>query len=289
MLEIVAPENFRSVRSFQSLNIKAVGHDPRYADFEFDQVTLDLRNCSVINPRAAMWCLIYLLLARQAGMACTVRLPANNRAYSNMHTTGVAKILRDAGVALENTGPISNTSDVVLPATRYSTIFDAENTTNIALDRLVATGHSSANIFTLVTEMFAELANNAAEHSESPIGSFGLIVYLGSGKKRRLVCAVADGGIGIKNSLTRNTDHVQKAFREWSAINHATRERVSGTGDSSRGIGLSGIESDLTRFGYEADIPSGIGIFRTRRDLSRYVGRAHRLFPGTLGVLSIPV
>jgi hypothetical protein len=138
-----------------------------------------------------------------------------------------------------------------------------------------------------VTENFAELAMNAAQHSKSSIGSFGLVQFFGSEGKRQFICAVADGGVGIRESLMGNSAYREKIPYDWTAIELAARERISGTGNPSRGIGLYGVSEDMHKPGRQLIIHSGIGSLRINENLEFRAART-RLFPGTLASVWIP-
>ncbi|MHB8392646.1 MAG: hypothetical protein ACYDBH_24220, partial [Acidobacteriaceae bacterium] len=48
-------------------------------------------------------------------------------------------------------------------------------------------GVGAANLYSVVAEVFAELALNAVQHSQSEIGCLGLIQFL-SVRERRAIC-----------------------------------------------------------------------------------------------------
>lgn len=101
------------------------------------------------------------------------------------------------------------------------------------------------------------------------------------------MCAVADGGIGIRRSLERNPELKELAVYDWSAIEIALREGVSGTGSRTRGIGLYGVAEDMRKAGRQLIIHSGIGMLQTTEELETSAQRTG-LFPGTLAYASIP-
>lgn len=93
-----------------------------------------------------------------------------------------------------------------MPISNFTTELEVENLTETAIERLGDANVGSINLHTVVSEIFAELAINAVQHSESEIGGFGLIQFYGvaASRSRRFICVVADGGIGIRASLERN-------------------------------------------------------------------------------------
>lgn len=128
---------------------------------------------------------------------------------------------------------------------------------------------------------------NAAQHSESEIGAFGCVQFFDGGRGPRFMCVVADGGIGVHESLCRNETLRARISYDWDALELAVRERVSGTGDPHRGIGLYGVSEDVRRPEHQLLLHSGIGSLEVNENLESEARRT-RLFPGTLAFLSIP-
>ncbi|OGO50220.1 MAG: hypothetical protein A2148_04295 [Chloroflexi bacterium RBG_16_68_14] len=201
---------------------------------------------------------------------------------------GLFDALKQAGVEVDDRG-VRGRSDpqLILPLTRFSEEREVEDLANRALEALNKAGLGAANLHPLVSEIFAELALNAVQHAESPIGAFGLIQFYELQQGRRFVCAVGDGGIGIRRSLERNPDLADQVPYDWVAIELALRERVSGTGSKTRGIGLYGVAEDMRKAGRQLIIHSGIGMVETNEELESEAKRT-TLFPGTLAYASIP-
>lgn len=128
---------------------------------------------------------------------------------------------------------------------------------------------------------------NAVQHSNSPIGAFGFIQFYEFSHGQRFVCAVADGGIGIRKSLEQNPDLVSRFHYDWDAIELAIRELVSSTGDQHRGIGLFGVAEDMRNPQHQLILHSGQGVLELREDVQSEARRT-TLFPGTLAFTGIP-
>ena len=163
---------------------------------------------------------------------------------------------------------------------------EAEELTNKAVDALKDSALGAANLYPVVSETFGELAMNAVEHSDSPIGAYGAIQFYESEFGRRFVCGVADGGIGIRRSLQKNPELRRRVPQDWVAVKLATQERISGTGGKTRGMGLFGIVDDMTKTGRSLIVHSGIGSLQIVEGQERSPERT-RLFPGTLVSASI--
>ena len=114
----------------------------------------------------------------------------------------------------------------MLPLTRFDTESEVEELTNETYESLQRSGLGSANLYPLVSEVFAELAVNAVEHADSPIGAYGFVQFYEFEVGRRFVCGIADGGIGIRRSLVKNPELRERVFYDWDAIELASRERV---------------------------------------------------------------
>jgi hypothetical protein len=98
---------------------------------------------------------------------------------------------------------------------------------------------------------------------------------------------VADGGIGVRASLCRNAALRSRVSFDWDALELAIRERISGTGDPHRGIGLYGVSEEVRRPQHSLLLHSGLGSLEIREILESSAKRT-RLIPGTLAFLSIP-
>lgn len=205
-----------------------------------------------------------------------------------MADAGLFNLLREEGIDVEtnDAGISSSPTDTILPLTRFSNLLEAAELTNRVEDSLYRSGQGSANVHPLVCELFSELVNNAAEHSESSIGAYGFVQFYSSGQDRRFTCGVADGGIGIRQSIERNAGLEHFGY-EWSAIELATKELVSGTSFSTRGIGLFSVFEEMRLPGRELVIHSGKGIINRSKDSQVRVIRANT-FPGTLVYFSVP-
>lgn len=284
MLELVPPVNFK-----HAAEVRGRTKDPREDAFDESEVVIDLRNCGLVLPAAALWVLIYPLLALSKGSKCTVLVPEDDGVCVYLKSLGLFDELRAAGVELDDRD-IRRRSDehIVLPITRFGSEFEVETAANLALDRLLASRVGSSNTYhEVVSEIFVELGNNAVEHSGSPVGAFGFIQFSETKKGSRFVCAVADGGIGIRKSLERNPELRPRIFYDWDAIELALGERISGTGSKTKGIGLFGLAEDMRYPNRMFLLHSGKGSVQVTEEVETRARRT-KLFPGTLAYASIP-
>ena len=283
-MEIVPRLDFKDARSVPARYNR---YDPRSDKFDEQEVVVNLRDCTRVHPPAVMWCAVYLLLAQRRGSDCTIIAPDDPDAATHLQNMDLLGILQEADVAVNRpTSDFVSSPEIVLPLTRFDSS-SAEALTDQLHVSLSSFRQVSGNVVPEVVETFSELANNAAEHSGSEIGAFGLVQFVSSGEDRHFTISVADGGVGIRESLERNPRHRENYGFEWVAIRRATGELVSGTLNTNRGIGLFSTYDESQRPGRELIIHSGRGIIDLS-DNSQARMVQSGLFPGTLVSVSMP-
>lgn len=282
-LRIVPPPKFRHAGSIPGFSSK----DPRDPDFAPDRVQIDLRSCEFIWPPAVAWCAVYGLLVSSRGIPCELLVPENRGVATYLKSTDLFALLQENDVDVDDRGLGNPSSDqTILHLVRFSTEFEAEAAANTAIERLGEMGRGAANLYPIISENFAELAFNAVQHAESPFGGLGLIQYFSYPDAPRFALVVADGGIGIRAGLSKNPALAERALYDWTAIELAARERISGTGDATRGIGLFGVAEDARTGSRQLVVHSGIGVLEISEDV-RQDSRRTNLFPGTLGAMIV--
>jgi hypothetical protein len=256
-LTIEPPERFKHAGE---LRARFDTFDPRRDKFDAEKMEIDLRECEFVRPPAALWCVVYLALAARRGCRCRLLVPSNMGVCAYLKSVGFFHILKDCGVEVDDRDIGARPDEkTVLPITRFATTQEASAVTNLAFDRLQSADTVPANLSAVVTELFSELALNAAQHSESEVGAFGCIQFFEYDKGSRFVCTVGDGGIGVYASLCRNEQLGRRVNYDWDALELAVRERISGTGDPHRGIGLYGVSEDIRGPGNSLLLHSGAG------------------------------
>lgn len=285
MLEIRAPEIFPHAGVLPS---RDASYDPRKPGFGDSSVCIDLRECAFIHPPAVLWCMVYAALARRSGVDCELLVPENLGVAMYLKSLGLFAMLDEIGVSVDTRGlSAANNSQVIIPLQRFDNVSQVEHLADEALDRLSVDKPVAGNLSAVVSNRFAELGHNAVEHAESPVGAFGMVQFYDlPDRGHQFWCVVADGGIGIRASLSRNP--ALRPRYDWTAIEDALKERVSGTGSPSRGLGLFGIAEDMRAPGQEFIIHSGIGMMILQEeDNSPSAQRCRVLFPGTLAEMRV--
>ncbi len=268
--------------------VRFASKDPRTELFKEGRLVIDLRTCDFIRPAAVLWCVVYPLLARQHETQCELLVPHNFGVCVYLKSLGLFSTLHSYGVEADDRGiPDRHDPKLILPLASFHNESEVEQLANDALDNLMKSGLGSPTLYPLVSEVFAELALNAIEHSHSVIGSFGFIQFFKFQETERFVCGIADGGIGIRRSLEGNPKLKERVPYDWVAIELAVRERISGTGNRTRGIGLYGVAEDMRQPGRHLILHSGSGALTISEKMESQAKRVS-LFPGTMAYASIP-
>ena len=285
VLELTAPTNFFHLVDVRRYDVHNI--DPRRPEFDWDAVTIDLSRCERIHPPAALWCMVYALLVADSGVDCDVCLPSSVK--RRRFASGLDE--RDLLSLFEIMG---DPSTFVLPVTPFNSITEAEDLEAFIIEEMERRNLGSSNVYVDVAVAFAELANNAVEHAQSPIDAYGYVwMYEDISGRDTVVVSVADGGMGIKASLQRNPEHFENALTDCDAIEYAMQENISGTQDHLRGIGLHHITNDILPPNRDISIHSGVGFVTVAgkeggaTEIVRNTEK--RLFPGTLAILVAPI
>jgi hypothetical protein len=145
-----------------------------------------------------------------------------------------------------------------------------------------------------ICSTLSEICANAAEHgtSEDGFGAFAAVQaynHIVSGSRRRgeeVLVAIADGGVGVRQTLSRNEKYAEHTTTDNDAIRCAMMMGVSGTGELGRGGGLALVAQISGRAGGSLSLRSGSGRVTAYHD--RKNSRTVPGFPGTFVRVSLP-
>lgn len=149
-----------------------------------------------------------------------------------------------------------------------------------------------------VCSVLSEICANAAEHGASSFGAYAAVqayhhilsghrgARYGERRGEEVIVAIADGGAGVRATLSRNPALAEKTTTDNDALRHALERGVSGTGEIGRGGGLALVAQIAGRSGGSLSLRSGAGRITAyeNRNSSRNVPR----FPGTFVRVSLP-
>jgi hypothetical protein len=143
-----------------------------------------------------------------------------------------------------------------------------------------------------ICSVLSEVCSNAAEHGASSFGAYAAVQayhHIVSGPRRRgeeVLVAIADGGVGVRETLSHNPALAEYTTADNDALRHALEMGVSGTGEIGRGGGLALVAGIAARSGGSLSLRSGTGrvtVYENRKN-SRNVPE----FPGTFVRVSLP-
>jgi len=158
-VEIEAPAHFGHAGH---LGPKIASKDPRTANFSETFVDIDLRECEFIQPPAVLWCLVYGLLAARTNSTCRLLVPQNLGVAIYLKSVELFRILQESRIDVDDRGVAGRPPGrLILPITQFTTESEVDKISNEASERLTAAGVGAANLYSVVAEVFAELAMNA--------------------------------------------------------------------------------------------------------------------------------
>jgi hypothetical protein len=136
-----------------------------------------------------------------------------------------------------------------------------------------------------ICSTLSEVCANAAEHGVSSFGAYAAVqAYHHRGEE--VLIAIADGGVGVRETLSRNPKYAEHTTTDNDALRHALEMGVSATGEIGRGGGLALVAGIAARAGGSLSLRSGSGrvtVYENRKN-SRNVPE----FPGTFVRVSLP-
>ena len=150
-----------------------------------------------------------------------------------------------------------------------------------------------------VCSTLSEVMANAAEHGAASSSSFGAYAavqayqHIVSGRHGRadrrgeeVIVAIADGGPGVRETLSRNPEYADHTATDSDALRHALKMGVSTTGELGRGGGLTLVAQISARSGGSLSLRSGTS--RVTAYQSRTNSRSVPPFLGTFVRVSMP-
>ena len=143
-----------------------------------------------------------------------------------------------------------------------------------------------------ICSVLSEVCANAAEHGASSFGAYAAVQayhHIVSGPRRRgeeVLVSIADGGVGVRETLSRNPRYAEQTTTDNDALRLALEMGVSGTGEIGRGGGLALVAQIAARAGGSLSLRSGTGRVTVYED--RKNSRNVPLFPGTFVRVSLP-
>ncbi len=234
-MKVVAPTE---IREPEDLAFLSTAHQAR------KRLEVDLADVEWISPLGVVAVLATCLRADESSLDATVHLPENRAARTYLAQIGFLQELEQHDWAVpDDIGVGPNTAiRPHLPVSRLTTIREVDVAADRLEDALRQAAHIRGGLFDELMTVAVELTANAREHGSACYAVAQTYTGQKSGTPG-VRLAVADFGEGIARSLRKHYGYMT----DGEAIVHAFEERVSGTGRSERGFGLTQVAEIVDR------------------------------------------
>lgn len=216
----------------------------------------DLSSLTFIDAFGVVATASSILAAANAGDLPRVALPAAPQMLKHLTGMGLLHFLRDIGVPFEPDAAPINRGDVVVPLTRISNVFEAEQLSELLWANAA---RWDAQVLEVLTEGLWELAANALEHSGADAMLMGQVYERGEPPDHdgRVQIVIGDAGRGIRASFLEGS--TRSPATDIDAIELALEYLVSSVPDPGRGQGLTSTVEQTTELEGKVVIRSGGG------------------------------
>jgi hypothetical protein len=224
-------------------------------DLDSGTARIDLARVSFVDACALTGLACFIASAAQDGLPVDLVLPEEPNVRSWLSRMHLGDVIDAFEVRVEGTlerVPERDRRDTLIELERFQDAHGSDRLAAFIWDRLE--GGADAEVVNQLFEATGELGLNVVEHAGSPAGGFiAAQRYKAGTPEERIVVAVGDAGIGIRDSLrTRYGD-----MTDGDAIRRAIQWNVSSIADEGRGQGLPGVVDGVKGLGGTVWIRSG--------------------------------
>jgi hypothetical protein len=219
---------------------------------------IDLVRVSFVDAYALTGLACFIASAARDGLPVNLVLPEEPNVRSWLSRMHFGDVIDAFEVRVEGTlsrVPERDRRDALIELERFQDAHGSDRLAAFIWDRLE--GGTDAEVVNQLFEATGELGLNVVEHAGSPAGGFVAAQrYKAGTPEERIVVAVGDAGIGIRESLrTRYGD-----MTDSDAIRRAIQWNVSSIADEGRGQGLPGVVEGVKGLGGTVWIRSGAAL-----------------------------
>ena len=255
--------------------------------------SIDLREVTRIGPTGVVALLTVLERVEMFSdhPELTIEAPTDQGVSEYLRTVGIFDAMREfieiSAPQPEEWIPERLPATPMIPCTHFTSLEAIEDISSQLAEKFDTQFRGYNSLLQSADMIFSELATNVINHAESEGGYVIAQQYRGT-EQTLVEIAIADSGIGIRDSLRRNPNN-SYIKKDTEAIKLALKEGVSSMIDSNRGYGLHHVTEDIkindTR---KMAIRSGTGIITLYGD--GRIDEDERLpeFPGTIVEVVIP-
>ena len=258
-----------------------------------ESLTIDLRDISAITPPGIVGLLG--IMERFTNVdhvpSMTINLPVDQTISEYLRTAGAFDAMREFAV-IQDPQPEELIAEKVpatpmIPCAHFTGDGEVEELANQLSEKFKTEFVAYGSLLAPVETIFTELATNVTNHADSGGGYVVAQQYRGR-SQTLLEIAIADSGIGIRESLIKNPQNTL-IEDDSKAIRMALQEGISATGQKGRGYGLHHVTEDIkTNETRKMTIRSGTGILILEGNGEVKEYKRVPPFPGTIVHIIIP-
>jgi hypothetical protein len=224
-------------------------------DLDRGRAVVELAHVSFVDAYALAGLACFIASAARDGLPVELVLPENIDVRSWLSRMHLGEVLDAFEVRVEGVlprVPERDRRDTLIELERFDDSFGSHRLASFIWERLA--GGVDGEVVNQLFEAAGELGQNVVEHAGSPVGGFiAAQRYKAGAPEERIVVAVGDVGVGIRESLRARYGDMPDA----KAIRRAIQWNVSSIPDEGRGQGLPGVVEGVKALGGVVWIRSG--------------------------------
>jgi hypothetical protein len=239
-------------------------------DLDRGAAMVDLVRVGFVDAYALTGLACFIASASRDGVPVQLVLPEEPDVRSWLSRMHFGDVLEAFEVHVEGALPRvaeRDRRDALIELERFRDAHGSDRLASFIWERLE--GGADGEVVNQLFEATGELGLNVVEHAGSPLGGFVAAQrYKAGTPDERIIVAVGDAGIGIRESLRpRYGDQTDDA-----AIRRAVQWNVSRVAEEGRGQGLPGVVDGVRGLGGAVWIRSGLASRRITRSRATTVG-----------------
>ena len=236
-------------------------------DLDRGRAVVDLGQVSFVDAYALAGLACFIASAARDGLPVRLVLPENTDVRSWLSRMHLGEVLDAFEVRVEGVLPSvaeHDRRDTLIELERFDDSLGSHRLASFIWERLE--GGADGEVVNQLFEAAGELGQNVVEHAGSPVGGFiAAQRYRAGAPEERIVVAVGDAGVGIRESLRARYGDMP----DGQAIRRAIQWNVSSVPDEGRGQGLPGIVEGVRALGGVVWIRSGVAFRMVTRRQAR--------------------
>jgi hypothetical protein len=239
-------------------------------DLDSGFATLDLTRIAFVDAYALTGLACFVASADRGGLAIRMVLPEDPDVRSWLSRMHLGDVLDAFGVRVEGELPRvaeRDRRDALIELQRFGDTHGSDRLASFIWERLQ--GGADGEVVNQLFEATGELGANVVEHAGSPSGGFVTAQrYKAGAPEERIIVAVGDAGVGIRESLRPRYGEMT----DDAAIRRAVQWYVSRVADEGRGQGLPGVVEGVRGLGGTVWIRSGVALRAITRGRQTSIG-----------------